>query len=278
MLVIVVTASACSSAAKYPHDEVRSDQKMGVYAIFEDSLDDNKTRDELITKASRNATLDIQKKLSLLPVDKTVLKYFMQSFPARTRAQVIPIRDSQISKVSHSKGAFDVINTGKNLSLDYVMLLHLKRHLKSTGYHFHEQWGPELKVTAELIRITDGKTLMLESVDASDKPFDKFQDSPALNKSLDSSFSNLASITVNQLSEKVGPVVRSIPDSEKQTHQKIYNFGHIRSMASRDNCVISGELIMEKSEKLVTYQVPCRDITLTYACDSESESSHCWLQ
>jgi len=278
MLIVVVSANGCSSTAKYPHAQINSGQKIGVYAVFKDQITANTLGNDFVTLASRNTTADIQEKLSLLPIDKTVMKYFMQSFPARTQAQVVPILDNQIKPENAQADSFDSVVTGRSLSLDYVLVLELKRILKTTGYLYQEKWKPELVVTAKMVRVADGQLVMHETAEASEKPFDKFLGWRALNKSLSASFTNLSLATVNQLADNVGPVVRKVPESERLVHRKIYDFGHIRSMASRDNCVISGKLTMEKRGELVTYLVPCRDITLTYACDNESESSRCWLQ
>lgn len=278
IIIIWVTSSGCGSTTKYPHSLIHTKQKIGVYSYLEDQIFASNQLTSLMTVASQNYSADVQQKMSALSTHKTVLKYFLQSFPARTSAGVVPILDSKIVKSNEGENNIDVLATGKNLSLDYVITLRVSRSLKSSGYHYQEQWRPRMVLAIEMIQVSDGKVLLHDSVDAEGKTFDKYLDSRVLNKTLELSLSSLASQTVNQLSDKVGPPVRKISENEKRVHQKIYDYSHIRSMANKNNCVISGDLKVAKIESLVTYQVPCRDITLTYACDDESEASHCWLQ
>ena len=278
VIVLSIAASGCGSTAKYPHKLVDKNQKLGVYAYLEDrSLEVNQLS-TLMTLAGRNYMADIRQRLSLLPTHKTVVKYFLQSFPSRTSAKVTPILDSQAVFLNNSDKELDVLATGKGLSLDHVLLLKVKRNLKTTGYLNQEQWRPQLGLEIELVRVADGKVLLHDSASADGKAFDKYLDTRALDKTLESSFASSALTAVNELSERVGPPVRKISEKEKIIHQKIYDYNHIRSMASKNNCVISGDLKVAKTQSLVTYQVPCRDITLTYACDDESEASRCWLQ
>jgi hypothetical protein len=278
LIIILVAASGCASSAKYPHSLVHENQKIGVCSYLEDQIFASNQLTSLVTLASQNYHDDVQDRISTLPTHKTVLKYFLQSFPARTSAKVVPILDSRIVKTSERKGNVDVLATGRNLSLDYVITLKVSRSLKNTGYHYQEQWRPRMVLAIEMTRVSDGEVLLRDSVDAEGKAFDKYLDSRALDKALELSLSSLASQTVNGISDKIGPPIRKISENEKRTHQKIYDYSHIRLMADKNNCTISGDLKISKTENLVTYQVPCRDITLTYACDDESESSHCWLQ
>lgn len=278
LINISVTASGCGSTAKYPHSVILENQRIGVYSYLEDQILSTSQLTSLMTLASQNYSADVQERMFALPTHKTVLKYFLQSFPARTSARVTPILESRTIKSSAPEKNIDVLATGKSLSLDYVITLRVSRSLKTTGYHYKEQWRPRLVLAIEMTRISDGRILLRDSVNAEGKAFDKYLDSRALNKTLELSLSSLASHAVNGISEKVGPPVRKISENEKRVHQKIYDYSHIRSMASKNNCIITGDLKVAKTESLVTYQVPCRDITLTYACDDESEASHCWLQ
>ncbi len=278
LVVSNIAVSGCSSTASYPHNILDRNQVVGVYAYADDRFLESSPLTSVMTLASENYLSDIRNRLASMSTDKTVLKYFLQSFPSRTSARVLPIRDSQIVLRESPEKDLDLLATGKRLSLDYVMALKVKRSLKTTGYLYQELWKPQLAVNIVMTRIADGKVLLNDVAYADGKPFDKYLDTRALDKTLESSFSSLASGAVNKLSEKVGPPIRIVSEKEKLVHQKIHDYDHIRALAGRDNCIINGDLKISKTESLVTYQVPCRDITLTYACDSESEASRCWLQ
>ena len=278
VVTAVMTAVGCSSTIKFPQQNITQQEKLGVIAVnaSDQNTADNQTT--LVTLANRKDTKKIREKLKNVPTDKMVFKAFMQSFPSRTQATVTPILSNQVKKASGPDDDLDVVATGKNLNLVYVIVLKVKSNLRTTGYLYKEQWEPELELIAQMIRVRDGKLLMAETVDASDKPFDKYRVSSSVKEKLSRLYSNLAMHAVNDLSKKIGPVVRKVPANEKLLHQKIYSYSHIRTLANKNHCIIEGELRMEKTEENVLYHVPCSDITLTYACDSEKDSSRCWLQ
>lgn len=262
LVAVCVTTLGCATATKYPHEQVSLNQKIGVYAHWFDESKDTK----------------IKERLQSLAVHKLVLKSVMQSYPSRTNATVQPILGYQAIFSDDRQKKLDVVRTGKALSLDYVMILKTKSQLKTTGYHFQEKWRPELQVTTYMIRVKDGQNVMQQKISLNEKPFMKYMSPTEEGEALNRAYGTLASRAAETFSETVGPVIRTIPEKEKMIQEKIYAFGHIRTLAHKNNCIISGDLTKETTDTNVIYHVPCRDITLTYACETESDSSRCWLQ
>lgn len=277
-MIVTVVLTSCSPTVNFKQNEVRPEEKIGVFAVrFQTSAVNDKLA-SVTTQASVNNSEAIRQKLAENPSEIMVMKAFMNAFPSRTHANVIPVLKTQVVPGKDRANFPDLVMTGKNIGLDYFVLLTVRQGLLTTGYQFKEQWKPILTVEAKMIRVTDEKIMFSRKVDVEAKPFDKYLDPMSSGKGLEKLFANLSRSAVIDLMSAVGPVVREVPQHEKITHQKLQSYTHIRAMARKNNCAINGELRVVKAIDKVVYHVPCRDITLTYACESESENSHCWLQ
>jgi len=277
-VLLAIVLGACGTSVRFNQNEIRTGEKIGVYAVRTKSAEIADDLGSITTEASINNSEPIRRKLNENPGEIMVLKAFMNAFPARTNANVVPVLKSQVIADKKNQELPDVTETSKSLGLDYFVLLQARQRLLTTGYHFREQWKPKLEVVAQMIRVSDGKVLLLQKTDVEAKPFDKYMDPMSSGKGLDDLFANLSRAAVIELMVAVGPVIREVPSEERLAHQKLHNYSHIRTLARKNNCIISGELSVEKTAYNVIYHVPCRDITLSYACESESETSRCWLQ
>lgn len=278
LAVALLATSACSTMKNFPHHEIAPNEKIGVYAYLLDPTTGATFASTLLDSSLLVEDQSTPAKLQMLSIHKLVLKEVMQSFPSRTNANVSPILSHQAKFAGQSVEKFDSIATGKSLSLGYVLTLKVIAQLITTGYVYQEQWRPEIKVMAEMIRIKDGQQVMTDSIVLQEKAFLKFLSPKEQNEVLQRSYKKLAANAAQTFSNKIGPVRRTIPKKEKMIHEKIYAFGRIRAMANKNNCVISGDLRKVTTDTSVLYHVPCRDIVLTYACDSDSDKSRCWLQ
>lgn len=278
LLAMLLATYGCGTTVKYPHKEIIMNQKLGIYAQLVDPETGVAFANSLLDKGKPDDLQEINKSLEAMAVHKQVLKAVMQTFPARTNAKVLPILSDQAKFQGSTRNKFDPIATGRSLSLNYVMVLNVVSQLITTGHVYQEQWRPSLKVTAVLVKIKDGQKVIIDSLNLSEKPFLKYLNAKEESEVLQQSYSKLATKLAKIFSRNIGPVIRTIPEKEKMIHDKIYAFGHIRKLANKNNCVISGDLRKETTNTSVLYHVPCRDIVLTYACDSESDKSRCWLQ
>lgn len=277
-IAVLLAVSGCATTLKYPHEQISTNQRIGVYAHRVDPATGVLFANTLLETIQDTDLQGANGKLKTMAVHKLVLKEVLQSFPSRTNANVLPILSGQEKFTGEINNKFDPVATGKSLSLDYVMTLKVVGQLMTTGYIYREQWRPVLKVTAELTRVKDGRQLMSDSIALNEKPFLKFLSVKEQSEVLQHSYSKMAARTAKIFADNIGPVRRTIPKSEKMIHEKIYAFSRIRAMANKDNCIISGDLRKVTTDDNVLYHVPCRDIVLTYACDSESDNSRCWLQ
>lgn len=279
VIVFMLSLTACASVQKLQRDNVKAGEKIGVYAMRVKSDIAYVELGMVAPKATVKNAQGIRKTFNSIAGEILVLRAFMNAFPPRIQATVVPVLKNQMAwSDDNARLNPDIIATGKKLGLDYFVLLSVGQHLKTTGYRFQEQWRPELHVTVNMVRIRDGKTVMSNKVRVEGMPFDKYMDDMSSGKGLDKVFANLSRNVVIGLMPAVGPVIREIPPEERLAHQRLQSYGRIRTLAHKNNCVISGDLWMEKTTENIVYHVPCRDITLTYACESEKENSRCWLQ
>ena len=277
-IAVLFAASGCSTTLKYPHEQITASQRIGVYAQRVDPETGVMFASTLLESIQETDQQGASGILQTLAIHKLVLKEVMKAYPSRTNANVSPILSGQAKFTDHINKTFDPVATGKSLSLDYVMQIDVVGQLMTTGYIYREQWRPQVKMTANLIRVKDGQNIMADSIALKEKPFLKFLNVKEQNEVLHKSYNNMATRVAHIFSDNIGPLRRTIPEKEKMIHEKIFAFSHIRAMANKDNCVISGDLRKVTTDSNVLYHVPCRDIVLTYACDSESDKSRCWLQ
>lgn len=278
LLAVLSALAGCGTTLSYPHEQITTSQKIGVYAHVADPDTGVMFANTLLESLQETDQQGASGKLQAMAVHKLVLKEIMKFFPSRTHASVAPVLSDQAKFADQARNKFDPVATGKSLSLDYIMTLEVVGQLLTTGYIYQEQWRPEIKVNAVMIRVKDGQQIMTDSVHLKEQPFLKFLNSKEQSEVLEKSYNKLAKRFAQIFSDNIGPVRRTVPKKEKMIHEKIYAFGHIRAMANKNNCVISGDLRKVTTDSNVLYHVPCRDIVLTYACDSESDNSRCWLQ